>query len=114
MASTEFRRKALFFIIFAGIIVIILMTVPLIEGWLRTDLLRPFGFQFIEGRWSLDVTKDYSPTMMQQTAASLFDNFFHVLKIILWMSLVISTIRFISYLIFGTAFKKPGQPEISS
>ena len=113
MASTEFRRKTLFFIVFAGIVIIILMGLPLVVGWLRQDVLPQFGLVFSPGGWDLDAAKS-SPTMMAQTAASLIENFLHILRIILWMALVISTIRFFTYLIFGTAFRTSAQSEIST
>ena len=113
MASTELRRKALFFFIFAGAIVIVLMAMPLVVGWLRHDVFPQFGLVFSRGTWDLN-TDNGNPSMVAQTTATLIENLLHILRIILWMALVISTVRFLSYLIFGTAFKKTGQPEISS
>jgi small-conductance mechanosensitive channel len=113
MASTDFRRKALFFIIFAGVIIIVLMAMPLAIGWLRRDVFPQFGMIFNRGTWDLN-TDNGTPSMVLQTTASLIENLLHILRIVLWMALVISTVRFLSYLIFGAAFKKQGQPEISS
>ena len=113
MASTELRRKALFFFIFAGAIVVVLMAMPLVVGWLRHDVFPQFGMVFNRGTWDLN-TDNGNPSMVAQTTATLIENLLHILRILLWMALVISTVRFLSYLIFGTAFKKTGQPEISS
>lgn len=52
--------------------------------------------------------------MMAQTTASLLENLLHVLRIVLWMLLIISIVRFLAYLIFGTAFRSAAQSEISS
>lgn len=112
MASTEFRRRALFFVVFAGIVVVILMALPLFESWLQHEFLPQFGLVFKSG-WQLD-TDSGSPAMMMQTTASLIDNVFHIIKIVLWMALIISIVRFLTYLIFGAAFRTTGQSEISS
>jgi small-conductance mechanosensitive channel/CRP-like cAMP-binding protein len=112
MAATEFRRRALFFIVFAGVIVIILTGLPLVESWLQSEFLPQFGLKYT-GNWQLD-TKDTSPAMMVQTSASLIENLVHIIKIFLWMALIISIVRFFTYLIFGTAFRSSGQSEISS
>jgi len=112
MAATEFRRRALFFIVFAGAIVIVLAGLPLIESWLRHDILPQFGIVFDRG-WELD-TATSSPGMMVQTTASLIENIVHIVKIVLWMALIILIIRFLTYLIFGTAFRSSAQSEFSS
>src|SRR5258708_8083376 len=112
MAATEFRRRALFFIVFAGVIVIILMGLPFVEGWLQHEFLPQFGLTF-KGGWELD-TSSSSPAMMMQTTASLIENLVHIIKIFLWMALIISIVRFFTYLIFSAAFRSSGQSEISS
>jgi small-conductance mechanosensitive channel len=45
---------------------------------------------------------------------ALFDNFFHILKIILWMILVISVVRFVTCVAFLAAQRNSEQNEISS
>lgn len=112
MAASEFQKRALFFVIFSGAIIIVLAGLPLVESWLQSDFLPRFGLKF-KGGWQLD-TENASPAMMMQTTATLIENFVHIVKIFLWMALVISIIRFLTYLIFGTAFRTSGQSEISS
>ena len=41
-------------------------------------------------------------------------NLFRIIKIFLWMALVISAVRFFTYLIFGTAFRNAAQAEALS
>jgi small-conductance mechanosensitive channel len=52
--------------------------------------------------------------MVSATTVSLVENVFHILKILLWMALVISSVRFVSFLIFETVLRRSGQSEISS
>lgn len=113
MAATEFRKKALFFVVFASINIIILMLLPFVIGWLRHDVLPQFGMVFNPGSWELNTDRG-TPSMMAQSTASLIENLLHVLRIIVWMALTISIVRFLTYLIFGTAFRSSAQPEISS
>ncbi|MGB7070178.1 MAG: mechanosensitive ion channel family protein [Pyrinomonadaceae bacterium] len=113
MPSQELKKRAIYFFGFAVVIVLILLVgLPFVENWLQLYFLENFGLSFTsEGR---TVTSDGSPPgMMIETSVSLFVNILHILKIILWMALVISIVRFIGYLIFGNAFRS-GQSEISS
>src|SRR5690349_16000235 len=115
MAATEFRRKFLSFVVFAGGSVIILLALPFILGWLNQNVFPEFGMVFSRGDsgWGLDPDKS-SSSMMVQTTANLIQNFLHILRIFLWMALIVSIVRFIAYLIFGTAFRNAAQSEISS
>ncbi|MEZ5425435.1 MAG: mechanosensitive ion channel family protein [Pyrinomonadaceae bacterium] len=46
-------------------------------------------------------------------AITLFNNFLHILKILLWFVLVVVIVRFLNALIFGTALKKASSYELS-
>ncbi len=113
MADPDLKKRAVFFLGFAGFITLILLALPFIETWLQDLLLRSF---------SLAVTTDgkivsgdgSAPGVMTETTIGLIVNILHILKVILWMALVISTVRFIGYLIFGRAFRGSNQSEISS
>jgi small-conductance mechanosensitive channel len=52
--------------------------------------------------------------MTRATYVGLFANFFHILKILLWMILIISFVRFVTYIVFLAATRNSGQNEISS
>jgi small-conductance mechanosensitive channel len=54
-----------------------------------------------------------SEGMMAETFVALLSQVFRILKVILWMSLIISTIRFLRILIFSTALR-PGAYELST
>jgi len=97
METSELRNKFVFFIIFAGIITLLLIVFPFIELPLKDYVSNVFGTT--DGR-------------MGVTAAILLDQIFRILKIVLWMSLIVSIIRFINQLIFSTALGS-GSHEIS-
>ncbi|MEP6945784.1 MAG: mechanosensitive ion channel family protein [Acidobacteriota bacterium] len=112
MAASEFQKKALTFIAVFVVMAAILAALPLVETWLQTEFLPQFGLHFTLGS-SWDLTSE-SADMTKATYVGLFANFFHVLKIILWMILIISAVRFLTYLIFLAALRNSGQSEISS
>src|SRR5688572_24006848 len=113
MADPRLPRKTVLFLIFAGAIVIVVLTLPFVEDLFDAYLLSQLGLSVnAEGRLvSADAS---SPGMMAQTSYDLAVNVFHIIKVILWMALVISIVRFISYLLFSTAFRKAGPTEIAT
>ncbi len=99
MDIPSLRSKFLFFIIFAGIITLLLIVLPsAVEVPLKEYVATFFGL---------------NDERMGVTAVNLLDQIFRLLKIVLWMSLIISIVRFINQLIFSTAFRNSSQ-EISS
>lgn len=90
------RNKFVFFIIFAGLVTLALIVFPFIEHPVEDYVSNFLGAT--DGR-------------MGATAVVLLDQIFRIVKIILWMSLIISVIRFINQLIFSTALRSN---EISS
>ena len=113
MPASTFQKKAVFFMVFAGAIVLVLVGFPLLEGWLQETVLPRFDLKMAgDGRvLNLD---DTDAGVMSNTTVSLVSNLFHILKVLLWMALVISLVRFVSFLVFETAFRRAGQSEISS
>ncbi len=98
MQVSELRNRFLVFIIFAGIITLALIVIPFVEPHLNQYIQEFFGA---------------TDARMGDTAATLFDQILRIVKIVLWMSLIISIIRFVNYLIFSTAFRSSSY-EISS
>ena len=92
METSELRNKFVFFFIFAGVITLLLIVLssPIIEFSLKDYVSNFFGA---------------TDERMGTTAALLLDHIFRILKIILWMSLIVSIIRFVNQLVFGTAFR---------
>lgn len=98
MRFSELRSKFFFFFVFAGAITLFLIVFPFIETPLKEYFSDFFG------------TTD---NRMGKTAFMLFDQILHVVKVILWMSLIISIVRFANFLIFNAAFRS-GEYKISS
>jgi small-conductance mechanosensitive channel/CRP-like cAMP-binding protein len=113
MGETSIQRKLFYFLVFAGIVTIIVLALPAIETVVTGYLLGQFGLSASsDGRlFSVDGS---TPNMMTQTTYDLSINLFHILKILLWMALVIAIVRFVGTLIFSTALRKTGPTEIAS
>lgn len=93
MPPSSFQKKAVFFVVFSGIITLILIAFPLVEGWLQDYILPQFNLQMCGGEL---LNSDKSePGMMASTTVSLVVNIFHIVKILLWMALVIAVVRFL-------------------
>ncbi len=111
MPATELQKKLIYLLIFVGLIVLILSSLPVVELWLQTSILPQFGMTFTKG-W--DLTPESKAVAMLSTYVNAIDTSFRVLKILLWMALVITVVRFLSYFILRTAFRTSKQPEVSS
>ena len=99
METSKLRNKFIFFIVFAGIITVSLILFPFVEAPIKDYLTDFFG------------TTD---RRMGDTATVLFEQLFRILKIVLWMSLIVSIVRFLNHLVFSTALKRSNSYEISS
>jgi small-conductance mechanosensitive channel len=109
--ASDLQKKAVYFIVFVGLIVLILSSLPVIESWLQTAVLSEFGLVFSKG-WTL--TAESADIPMNVTYASALDAFFRIITIILWMAAVIATVRFLAFLILRTAYRTSTQPEVFS
>jgi small-conductance mechanosensitive channel/CRP-like cAMP-binding protein len=98
MQFSDLRNRFLFFLVFAGTITLFLIVFPFAEEPLKDYVLKLFG------------TTDGK---MGATAVLLFEQILHIIKVILWMSLIVSIVRFANYLIFSTAFRS-NEYKISS
>lgn len=112
MPTAELQKRFIVFVIFAGVITLILIGIPFVESGLREYVLSQFNLDIVEGQ--VVSTDGVAPTMMTTTMIGLVVNLFHIAKIILWMALVISVVRFVAFLLLKTAFRGSGQSEISS
>lgn len=114
MISSELQKKLILFAISAGTIALVLIGLPFVETLLRTSILSEFGLLLTpEGK--ITGLDGAAASEMSETSASLIINFFRIVKILLWMTLVISVVRFLNFLIFGAAFRgNDHKNEISS
>ena len=114
MPAAELRRRAIYFLILAGSIILILFTLTLVEEWAYNYLIANWGFE-IDPRGRLTArTGAGAPDMITSTGVSLVESILRIVKIILWMVLVIATIRMITRTIFETILRNSTQTEISS
>ena len=113
---TELQKRAISLVVFLLLSTIVLATLlPLIEGWLQFSLLPQFGIFFEQGpdiHWQL--TAQSASQGMHVTLVNAIDNFFHILKIILGMAIVIAIVRFLTYAVVRTVFRKSKQTEAST
>ena len=98
MKFSDLRNRFLFFFVFAGTITLFLMVFSFAEDSLKDYILKWFG-----------ITDD----RMGATAVLLFEQVLHVIRVILWMSLIVSIVRFANFLIFNAAFRS-SEYKISS
>lgn len=112
MPASVFQKKAIFFITFSGIITLILVLLPFVQTLLQNYLLSQVGL-IVTPEGNVVASDGNLPGMMTETSVSLAVNIFLIVKILLWMALVISVVRFVTYLIFA-ATRSSGQSEISS
>jgi len=112
-AETSFQRRSFLFLIFTGIIIVLLLTLPILfENVFQNYLLNQFGMTVLsDGRL---VTAEGQPApMMAQTWYDLVVNVFNVIEIVLWMALVVLIVRFVGMLVFATTYRKTGPSEIA-
>ena len=113
MFTPEMRKRTVFFLLSTGIITLILLGIPLIESALHNSLLSYFGVTSAPDGKLLG-SEGAAPSQVSETSISLLVNFFHLVKIILWMAVVIIFVRFLNYLIFHVALRNSSQTEIAS
>ncbi|CAA9402905.1 MAG: cAMP-binding proteins - catabolite gene activator and regulatory subunit of cAMP-dependent protein kinases [uncultured Pyrinomonadaceae bacterium] len=99
METSKLRNKFIFFIVFAGIITLLLILFHFVEAPIKDYLTDFFGA---------------TDRRMGDTATVLFEHLFRILKIVLWMSLIVSIVRFVNHLVFSTALQRSNSYEISS
>ena len=113
MPESSFQRKAFLFLLFAGIITILVLVLPTAENLLQSYLLNQLGLS-VSSEGNIVAADGAPASMMTQTTYDLVVNLFHIIKIILWMALVIAVVRFIALIIFSTALRKTGPTEIAT
>ena len=114
MSASELRRRAIYYLLLAGSIVVTLFVLRLVEEWGHNYLIANWGFE-IDGLGQLtSKTGAGAPDMVTSTSVSLVENILRIVKVVLWMVLVISTVRTLVRLVSETVFKNATQSEIAS
>jgi small-conductance mechanosensitive channel len=109
MPASDFQKRSLFFLLFAGTAALLLVLMPAAESFVQ---------EYLAGHYGIVLAPDGSITaggdMMTQTSVSIAVTLFHVFKILVWLALIIAIVRYVGYLLFATVFRGAGQSEISS
>jgi hypothetical protein len=71
--ASDLQKKAVSFVIFLGLVILVLSLIPVLETWLRTTILPEFGIVFSKG-WTL--TPESAALPMHVTYAAFLDAFF--------------------------------------
>lgn len=101
MEKFSLRKKILFYVVFAGIVIFLLILSSFLES---VAIANAPAYKEAVDRYMSEMFGK-TEGMMAQTFITLLAQFFRILKVILWMSLVIATIRFVRVLIFSTALR---------
>lgn len=117
MAAADFYKKAVYFLILAGSVLLALVLISLLEEYGRNYLITKFPFQ-VDAQGGLVVRAlqegETAPDMMTTTGISLVENILRIFKVVLWMVFVVAIIRLITRLLFHTVLRSAAQTEIAS
>ena len=111
----ELQKKAFSLAVFVILAALVLSALRVIEDWLQISVLPQFGMNFEQGpgiHWQL--TPESASEGMRSSYVSAIDTFFHILKIILSMAIVVAVVRFVTYVIMRTMFRRSKQTEAST
>lgn len=103
MVISELRKKTVFLLISTAIITLVLILIP------NDETLNAYL-----GRVEMLNSADSMPTQVGETIKNLIYHLAHILKVVLWMTVVIIFVRYLNYLIFHLALRNTSQNEISS
>src|SRR5205085_12581531 len=113
MPASEFRKKTAIFVLFAGIIVLLIVVlVPLFEDRLKLYVLQEFGITVTQAGDLVPRDGDLSRNRMVETSISLVLNLVRIVTIALWMTLIIAVVRFVGYAIVSKI--RGSQSDLSS
>jgi small-conductance mechanosensitive channel len=113
MVSPELKKRSLFFVVFAGTMILLLLLLPFLENGIKGYGLAQLGLA-ISPEGGIASTDATPPGMVTVTLVELALNLFRIAKIFIWMALVISIVRYVAFLALKTVFRGVGQSEISS
>ena len=112
MPASDFRKRALVFIAFAGTVTLILILMPFVEARIQAYFLSNFGITITPDGSTVPASGGQPPEMIVATSIALAVHIIRILKILLWMALIISIVRFFAQAILSTF--RGSQPEVSS
>ncbi|REJ78693.1 MAG: hypothetical protein DWQ47_04385 [Acidobacteria bacterium] len=123
MESGALRRRLTLLVMIILIVTLILLVIPFVEFWLLQNIYSYFDLKVIPpddqvvkvlGKNIQGEEVHGQPGQLSQSLLGLLVNFFKIVKILLWMTIVIAAVRIVINLLFGTALKSTSQNEIFS
>ena len=114
MAAADVYKKAVYFLLVAGSVLLALVVLSLLEEVGRNYLVAHFAFDLDPRGRLIPRPGPDAPDMMTATGISLVENVLRIFKVVLWMVFVVSVIRLLTRLMFETVLRSAAQTEIAS
>lgn len=102
MFSGELQKRTLIFLLVLAAISVVLFCVPLLESWMGL------------ARNSKGILEAKEGIVYLKATISFLDTAFRVFKLLLWISIVVVIVRYLSFLVFGAALRNASEEDFSS
>ncbi|MDH3528881.1 MAG: mechanosensitive ion channel family protein, partial [Acidobacteriota bacterium] len=112
MLSDTFQRRTTVFVLTILIICAALFCVAMFPSWI--GLVRNADGILAAKQVLVNGELVNQPGSYGRATISFLDTGLRVLRLLLWMAIVVSFVRYINYLVFGAALRNAGEEEISS
>ncbi len=113
MPTTDVRKRVLYFILFVGTLGLILFLFPYAEDSISAYLGERFNLV-----WQPDGTfsgpEGAKVDAMIETSINLLSIFMNILRVIIWMMLIVSVVRFVLFIMTRTVYRNVSPGEVSS
>ncbi len=112
MLSAELQKRTLLSGLLLALLGAVIFCVPFLFSWF--GLVRNADgilvvHQILNAAGELEPQIKYLPATI-----AFLDTFSRVLRLLLWMAVVITAVRYLNFLVFGAALRSKGEQEISS
>ena len=114
MAAADVYKKAVYFLLVAGSVLVALVILSLLEEFGRNYIVGNFAFDLDPRGRLVPRPGPDAPDMMTSTGISLVENVLGIIKVVLWMAFVVAVIRLLTRLLFETVLRSAAQTEIAS
>ncbi len=111
--ASELQKRSVYFLVWAGILTLVLALFPFLEDWIKLTLTGILGLTF-NPDGTMTAAEGRTPGMMAETWISLVGTLLHLVKIVLGMALVVMVVRYVALLVTMTTGRKSVDREISS
>ncbi len=112
MPTTDVRKRVLYFVLFVGTLALILFLFPYAEDSIRSYLGERFNLVWQDGTFSGIDSAKVDP--MIETSVNLLTIFLKILRVIIWMMLIVSVVRFVLFIFTRSISGKVSPGEVSS